>query len=124
MEIRWAKEKPKKRRETKRLCTKKSNFFRRKAKNIDEKTIQNETRNGIVNEAEENGKSKRRKKIKKKRCSKIAKNQVRGQGAAGRDIPRRAMRIFMAKEAGKKPNKLSSISVFFFLGFMMIFSVC
>lgn len=34
------------------------------------------------------------------------------------------MRVFMAKEAGKKPNKLSSISVFFFHGFMMIFSVC
>lgn len=44
MEKRWAKEKPKKRRETKRLCTKKSNFFRRKAKNIDKKTMQNETR--------------------------------------------------------------------------------
>lgn len=58
-------------------------------------------------------KAKEEKKRKKKRCSKIAKNQVRGQGAAGRDIPRRAMRIFMAKEAGKSQISCQVFQCFF-----------
>lgn len=83
MEKRWAKEKPKKRKETKRLCTKKSNFFRRKAKNIDKKKQCKTRRDEKCNRKRGRGKQKTKEEKKKKEknaAQKLLKTRSEAKG--------------------------------------------